>query len=251
MKLYKIIMLTIGIMMLSSLTASAETEYDDQDDVWHYVFPYYQSQTVSNQLNSDIKEISAEISGDQITLSMTLWPGGTFTRGQYGHASYMMFYNTSDAYYIFSYSDSIGGETEGYGMGYSIGNYTPPFSQGEASVNGDTISVTMDKVGEDTTTTELHGLTWVWEGYGENQSVLDHWHDWVGDYEWTPELDPGDDGNGNDNGNNNANNGNDNGDGDGDGDVQQNPPTGTPGFETIAVIAAIGISLIILRRKRK
>ena len=36
------------------------------------------------------------------------------------------------------------------------------------------------------------------------------------------------------------------GDEDGDGDK---PPTGTPGFETITVLAALGVALIILRIK--
>ena len=238
MKIWKSSMLIIGIsvLALSSLTVSAETESDDQGDVWHYVFPYYQSQTTSDQPNNDIKEIKAEISGDLITLSMTLWPGGTFTRGQYEYASYIMFYNTSDAYYMLTYSDLIGEEAGGVAFGYSLADYTP--TTREVVVNGNTISATMEKVGNDTTTTELYGITWVYEGYGTDQMNLDHWHDWVGDYEWEPDLDPGD--------------------GDGDGDVDGNetdgsgtsPSSGTPGFETIAVIAAIGIALIILRRRK-
>jgi hypothetical protein len=216
------------------MTAVAETESDAQGDVWHYVFPYYQSQTVANQPNSDIKEIKAEINGDQITLSMTLWPGGTFTRGQYGYASYMMFYNTSDAYYTLSYSDLTGEEAVGMAMGYSLGGDTPLFAAAdEVVVDGNTLSATMDKVGEDTTTTELYGLTWVWEVHGEDQWDYDHWHDLVGDYDWAPDFDPGD-------------NGDDGGNG---GSGTSPPPSGTPGFETLAVIAALGIALIILRRK--
>ena len=115
---------------------------------------------------------------------MTLWPGGTFTRGQYGYAYYIMFYNTSDAYYTLSYSDLTGEESGGMAMGYSLGGDTPSFTAAdEVVVDGNTISATMDKVGEDTTTTELYGLTWVWEGYGEDQWDYDHWHDWAGDYD--------------------------------------------------------------------
>ena len=228
MKLRKSSMLIIGVsvIILASLTASAETESDAQGDVWHYVFPYYQSQTVSNQPNSDIKEISAEISGDQITLSMTLWPGGEISRGEYGYASYIMFYNTSDAYYTLSYADLIDEESGGFAMGYSLAGYTPPSSFGEVAVNGNTISATMDIVGEDTTTTKLYGLAWVWEGYGADQYDLDHWHDWAGDYEENLGFDPGG------NGGNGGNNG------------------GTPGFETLTVLAALGVAFIILRRKK-
>jgi len=226
-RVWKSSLLIMGlcVLVLSSMTAVAETESDAQGDVWHYVFPYYQSQTVANQPNSDIKEIKAEISGDQITLSMTLWPGGTFTRGQYEYASYIMFYNTSDAWYTMTYGDLTGEEAGGMAMGYSLAGYTPPYSTGEVVVNGNTISATMDKVGEDTTTTELYGLAWVWEGHGEDQWDYDHWHDWVGDYDWAPDFGPGDNG--------------DNGGG-----------GGTPGFETLAVIAAIGVALIIFRRRK-
>jgi len=236
MRIWKSSLLIIGlcVLVLSSMTAVAETESDAQGDVWHYVFPYYQSQTVANQPNSDIKEIKAEINGDQITLSMTLWPGGTFTRGQYGYASYMMFYNTSDAYYTLLYNDLTGEEAVGIATGYSLGGDTPSVTAAdEVVVDGNTLSATMDKVGEDTTTTELHGLTWVWEVHGEDQWDYDHWHDLVGDYDWAPDFDPGD-------------NGDDGGNG---GSGTSPPPSGTPGFETLAVIAALGIALIILRRK--
>ena len=62
-----ILLTSFFVLTLSAFTVCGVTESDDQGDVWHYVFPYYQSQTVSDRPNSDIKEISAEISGDQIT----------------------------------------------------------------------------------------------------------------------------------------------------------------------------------------
>lgn len=242
MRIWKSSLLIIGlsVLVLSSISAVAETETDPQGDVWHYVFPYYASQTVSNRPNSDIKEISAEISGDQITLSMTLWPGGTFSRGEYGYAYYIMYYNTSDAYYMLTYSDIIEGESVGAAMGFSLAGYTPPMATGEVVVNGNTISTTMDKVGDDTANTELYGLSWVWEGYGAEQYTLDHWHDWAGDYEENLGFDPGTGGDGD-------------GDGDGDGEdsgTTTTPPSGTPGFETLAVIIALGVALIIFRRRK-
>jgi hypothetical protein len=228
MKLWKssILIIGIGVLVISSMSAVAKTESDPQNDVWHYVFPYYQSQAVS-QPNSDIKELKAEISGDQITLSMTLWPGGTFSRGQYGHASYMMFYNTSDAYYTLAYGDLTGEEAGGYAMGYSLDGSYPLPSSAEVTVNGDTISATMDKVGNDTTTTELYGLTWVWEGYGAEQYNLAHWHDYAGDYEKDLGFDPG-----------------------GNGGNGAPHPSGTPGFEVLTLIAALGVAFIILRRRK-
>lgn len=180
MRIWKSNLLIIGlcVLVLSSMTAVAETESDTQGDVWHFIWPYWQEQTVSNQPNLDIKEIKAEISGDQITLSMALWPGGTFSRSDNSYAMYIMFYNTSDAYYMMSYSDIIGEEPLGSSLGISLdGTYLPPMSSAEVIVNGDTISATMDKVGDDTTTVEMYGVAWMYEEYYGEQLTHDQWHD--------------------------------------------------------------------------
>ena len=243
MKTLKISKTFLGILALIniiSLTATAETESDVQGDVWHITYPYWQSQNVSNQPNIDIKEIKAEISGDQITLSMTLWPEGSFSRNQFEYAAYIMFYNTSDAYYMMSYSDIIGLDPFGSAMGFSLnGGYLP--SSAEVTVSGDTISATLDKVGDDTIKVEFYGTAWMYEKFNEEQYLRDSWHDWVGDYSWNPEIEPGDE--------------------DEDDDVIIAPPQdnqttskkedkGTPGFEAVAVIAAIAITFILLRKKK-
>ena len=280
MKIWKTSLLIIGItlfLILSAMAANAETETDAQGDVWHYVYPYYQSQTVLDQPNCDIKEIKAEISGDQITLSMTLWPGGTFSRSQYEYATYIMYYNTSDAWYMLTYSDLAGEESGGVAMGYSLGTYDPPFATAEVTVNSETISATMDKVGDDTTTTELYGLSWIWEGYGAEQYDYDHWHDWVGDYTWIPDLNPDEVEPEPDDGDENitcwqCNENNESvsqtfpaGTVCGEGDAEEYPyntkpncgngnggdggTTGSPGFEIFALI--IGITILIFMYKRK
>lgn len=240
MKLLKTgIIYIMAIIILSNLIVSAEKEEDDKDDVWHYVYPYYQSQTVNTHPNSDIKEIKAEIEGNKITLSMTLWPGGIFSREQYGYASYLVFYNTSDAWYSLSYSDLDGEKPTGFALGYSTANYTPPITSGEVILNDSTITVTMDIVGENTTTTEFYGVSWVWEEYGEERFTRDHWHDWVGNYEWNPELDPGS------YGDNESDNSSDNG-----GINDKKTTDNTPGFELTAIFAALTITYIILRRNK-
>ena len=236
MKMRKSSILIIGIrvLLLSSITVSAETESDAQGDVWHFAYPYWQEQTVSNQPNIDIKEIKAEFSGDQITLSMTLWPGGTFSPSGYGErVMYAVFFNTSDAIYTLPYTISInetgGTEAGGFATGISTTGAGASSGSKDITVTANTISVTLDKAGEDTTKVKLWGTSWMHAKYGGEQYLHDSWYDWVGDFD--PGLDIGP--------------------GDGDGDGQQKPPTGTPGFEAIAVIAAFGIALIILRRKRK
>jgi len=61
MIIWKSSLLIIGlcVLVLSSMTAVAETESDTQGDVWHFVYPYWQEQTIDNQPNVDIKEIKA------------------------------------------------------------------------------------------------------------------------------------------------------------------------------------------------
>jgi hypothetical protein len=240
MKLLKTGMIyIILIIIISNLVATAEKEEDDKDDVWHYVNPYYQPQTVNNQPNIDIKEIKTEIEGIKITLSMTLWPGGIFSRGQYKYASYLVFYNTSDAWYSLTYSDLDGEKPTGFALGYSKANFTPPITSGEVIINGSTISVTMDKVGENTTTTDFYGLSWVWDEYGEERYTRDHWHDWVGNYEWNPELDPGSVGD------------NESDKSDNNGEINDQKTSGnTPGLELTAIFSALAITYIILRRNK-
>lgn len=246
MKLWKSSVLIIGIAVLlfSSMTVTAETESDAQGDVWHFVYPYWEKQTIDDQPNIDIKEIKAEINEDQITLSMTLWPGGAFTRSQYEKAAYIMFFNTSDAWYMMSYVDNVGENPMHSAFGTSLtGSYTPPISFGNVTVNGDTISATLDKVGDDTTTIELYGTAWIYEDYGAEQYIKDSWFDWVGDYTWDPDFEP-EDGDGDDT------------EGDGDGTngngSEENGDTsnGTPGFEVLVLLAAIGTIFIILRRRK-
>jgi len=232
-----ILIVGIVVLMLSSINASAVTESDAQGDVWHFVWPYWQEQTVSNQPNVDIKEIKAEESGDQITLSMTLWPGGTFIPSDNNYVMAIMFYNISDAFYQMSYSYALGQESFSIGMGTSSDGM-PLMS--DVTVNDNTISTTMNKVGDDTTTVEMYGIIWMYEDQFEDQA--ESWHDWVGDYIWDPDLGPGDDDDDDTTG--------DDDDDDTTGDDDDGTTGGTPGFEAIAVFAALTIALIILRRRK-
>lgn len=246
MKLWKsgVLIIGIAVLLFSSMTVTAETESDAQGDVWHFVYPYWEKQTIDDQPNIDIKEIKAEISGDQITLSMTLWPGGTFTRSQYEKAAYIMFFNTSDAWYMMSYVDNVGENPMHSAFGTSLsGSYIPPYSFGNVTVNGDTISATIEKVGDDSTTVEIYGTAWIFEDYSGGEYTHDQWFDWVGDYTWDPDFEP-EDGDGDDTeGDGDGTNGNGS---EGNGDTSN----GTPGFEVLVLLAAIGTIFIILRRRK-
>ena len=268
MKLKRIIVLMVCLLalLLSSMNASAITESDGQSDVWHFVMPYWQDQTVSNQPNVDIKEIKAEESGDQVTLSMTLWTGGTFVSSGNIYVAYIMFYNISDAWYQMSYAFSPGQEPLSIGMGTSTEGM-PSFGDVTVSDNGEMISTTLDKVGEDTTTVELYGTATLFEEQG---GQAEQWFDWVGDYIWDPDTGPitGPD---TEPGTNDdvtcwqCNENNESvsqtfpaGTVCGEGDAEDYPydaePTcgggGTPGFETLTLLAALAIAFILLRRRK-
>jgi len=249
MKLKRIIvlMVCIVVLLLSSMNVSAITESDGQGDVWHFVWPYWQEQTVSNQPNVDIKEIKVEESGDQVTLSMTLWPGGTFSPAGNKYLMSLMWYNISDAWYSMTYSYFEGEESFSIGMGTSIEGQV---LTGDVIVNGDTISTTLNKMGDDTTTVEMYGTTMMFEDrFGEK---TDQWHDWVGDYIWDPDLGPGDDDDDDTTGDDDDDDttGDDDDDDTTGDDDDDGTNGGTPGFEILSLITAIGVALIILRRKK-
>lgn len=226
-----IIIVCFSVLLFSAIGVVADTEEDDKDDVWHFVYPYWQTQTVGNQANVDIKEISAEISEDQITLSMTLWPDGAFERSDYEAAVYLMFYNTSDAYYWMSYVDTVGQE-EPVGFAWGIllegGGLQ---ALGEVVVTDNVISSTLNITGEDTTALEFYGTAQLWEKYGTgDQYTADAWVDWIGDFSMDLDFDPG------------SNNNN-------DGTIKEKDD-GTPGFEAIALLTAVAVALILIKRRR-
>lgn len=246
-----IIFLSLGIAVLFVLssTVSAETESDPQGDVWHFVYPYWNQQTIDDKPNIDIKEIKAEFNGDQITLSIVLWPGGTFSRGQNEHAAYVMSFNTSDAYYMMSYSDIAGETAAGGAFGMSLEGTSLP-SSGEVTVNDNILSATLEKVGEDTSKMEFWGTAWIYEEYGAEQYLNDAWFDWVGDYDWAPEFAPDedDDQEEKDPGDDETDGEEDEGDG-GNGEDSTNGGS-SPGFELILLLAAFAIIIIVYRKKK-
>jgi hypothetical protein len=252
-----LIIITISIMTMLALstTVSAETESDPQGDVWHFIYPYWNQQTISDKPNVDIKEIKAEVSGDQITLSIVLWPGGTFSRGDYEHVAYVMFFNTSDAFYMMSYADSIGQVATGSALGMSLdmnGTYLP--SAGDAIVTDNVLSATLNKAGDDTTSMEFWGTAYMYEHYGAEQYLNDAWFDWVGDYDWDPELESDDGTDDEDSDDEEPDEGADDEDEGTNGEDSTNgdgsSSSSSPGFELILLIAAFAIIVIIYRKKK-
>ena len=224
MKLWKssILFVSVAVMLLSSMAVSADkTESDPTGDVWHWNYMdgiYGWDVNVANKPNIDVTEISYAISGSQVTLTMKV--AGTITNSE--TVTYCVYLLSSDSTYYFYWTnnDAIGTGTNSEG---SPVDYEP-----EITANGNTITATYDVIGTFSTGIEFYGYAQELTVVGD--TAAEYFQDWVPN-----EGDPpgGDE------------------DGDGDGDGQQKPPTGTPGFEAIAVIAALGVAFIILRRRNR
>jgi len=224
MKIWKrsIFVIGLSVLVLSSLTVSAEAETDPTGDVahwdisdgywgWHY--------NIANKPNVDITEISYSVGEDQLTITIKV--AGTIQNSELN--MYMAYVNTSDATYWMMWSE---GQGSGMAMSTVEGSYEMDFEP-DITASGNTITCIFNAVGTDYTNPEL------WCYAVEYVAVGDTAQEWWGD--WAPgTYSPfyGEEENG------------------GNGGSGTPPSSGTPGFETLAVIAALGVVFIILRRKK-
>ncbi len=226
-----IILLFVGfaILVMSAVTVSAVTETDAIGDVYDVV-----SDTIVSRPNIDITTLSYEINGDTATLTMTV--NGNIMDSEY--ITYGMTLSNSTRLsigYMMSYTN---------GVGMVLKDMTN-FMDSEVSVSqGNTIIATFTLSEGEITDFE------VFWGYNmeRDEELGGRWFDYApnpyspyysGDDDDDVEPDEDDDEdiilpNGDDTS------------GGGNGDKGG----GTPGFEAIAVIAAVAVALIILRRKK-
>jgi len=236
MNIRKTSIIVIGAVVFLAIgsTASAEVDTDDQNDVWHWSPPHWVAQAVS-QPNIDIKEISAEVTDTQLTLTLTLWPGGEFNRSDKDAAVYWVYYNTSDAMYYMSYSDTVNSGSQGVAFGMNtagVGGYIP--SVGEVQVTDTSLHCTLNLTGNVTVATDFYAFSWLVEDYQQMDYYAgEGWYDWAGDIDAPGEIEDGT-----------------NGDGTNGGDDDGTGQKGTPGFELAVLLAAIILAGLVIRRRK-
>ena len=226
MKLWKSSMCLVGlaVIVLSCFTASATSIADGSNDIWHFA----QSGTawswggnVGDKPNIDITEVSSSTTGDKVTLMIKV--DGTIQASE--TIFYYVYFNSTDTQYSLVWSNG-----RGYGWAVKEGSY----GQGEnITVSEDTISAEFTSLG-DTSTVDLWGYA-VEYTVLDDQTTHDWWGDWAPNTKFTGSMTP--------NGGNNSTN-------ETNGDNGTNQKPSTPGFEALAVISAVGIIMILIRRNR-
>jgi hypothetical protein len=235
MKLWKYGLLIVGVsaLILSNSVVAADTEIinDPENDVY-YAEGLPPSATyrenVGDQPNVDIKKVSCVIEDGTLTLKLEVASDGTIQNEIDMDYSYNVVLKTSDdgMYTIMvNYAGSAG-------MG--IGPSTPAESAGgELEISGNTLEMVWVFEG-DATVEELYGDA----SYSPTENSV--YRDIAPNTE--DDTDPGND----------DTDGDDTGDGgdDDSGDNNTKKP-GIPGFEAVAVLAAIGVAFILIERRRK
>jgi len=231
MKIWKSSLCLVGfaVIMLSCFTASASSITDGTNDIWHWTqtgTTWSWVGNVGNKPNIDITEVSYSVNDNKITISLQV-SGDIQTSDK---ITYWVFFNTTDTQYWLSYMNGTGG---GFGM-KDVFNIT---SVENVTISGGTLSVVLDVVG-DTTKVDLWGYAWEYTTtFGDITN--EWWGDWVPNEKFTQAPDDGSD--------------DTDGDDDTDGTQDSDDSTGgkgTPGFEVIVFIAAVAVTLLLLRRRQ-
>lgn len=219
MKFWKSNFVVVGLCVLLGSCFVVSAEDDTTGDV------YYTSNAGTagswtqnnNRDNVDITAVSATVNGDKITLSLTVL--GTIQTTE--KFMYYIYYNTSTTNYVVIASS-------GNAIAYATLNTggEGSYGQGNATIAGSTITAVFDVLGG-TESPHLMGIA------VESVDEIHHvwWEDWAPNTGFTGVVDD------------------DDGTGSTQGDDDDNDK-GIPGFEAVTIIAAIGVALILLRRKK-
>ena len=215
MKIWKYNMLfaSMVVLLTVSITVSAETEVDATGDVihWRTTEDGFNWEYDAAKPNIDITEMLCDAAAGTITLSMTI--AGTFEDSAF--ITYSLNYYSSDSGYYMSY---VNGKAQSM--------YTTPTGGGDENTpvitSGNTLTCTFDGSIDDPSTYTFSAATF--QRTALNDPTAEYWTDVYSD-------DAGDD------------------DGSSD-DSSNDEGIGTPGFEVLTLIAAIGIAIIVPRKRK-
>lgn len=258
----KIIALPISLLLLTAIgaTVTAEGVTDPTGDVYHWQYSggtYGWDTNIGNKPNIDITDISYSVSGEQVTLTLTV--AGSIIDSEL--ISYWAYVNTSDSNYMFSWNN---GESMGWGTNTQEGSFEMDFEP-EITASGNTITAIYNLIGTFQTGIEVWGWAAEYTSYGN--TAEEWWADWAPEsYSWYEgegsggdsgdtggDDTSGDDSEGDDTGGDISGDNDDSGDTGGSNDDGSNtntpPPSGTPGFGLLAMITAFAAIVLILRKR--
>lgn len=227
------------MLVLTSYSVTATEITDLTGDVYHHKITegtWIWEKSTEGKPEIDITKISYDISGNALTV--TLQCSGNIQDSM--TTSYALYYNTSKATYMFSYSMGIG-------VAWGISSSGEDMKSGTFTASGNTLTGTIEAFGDETFT-ECWSVAFEYSvDVTQIQDIndIEYWADYVpGSFSPWDTTTGGDEGTGDtttgdgDNGGDTEGTGGDNGGG-----------KGTPGFEVLTIITALAIAFIILRRK--
>lgn len=248
MKISKIGLLVTGvsfILFVASSAVSAYTVQDTSNDVAHWAG--YQGTwgwtdiNVEDNPDVDIKELRQSVVDGKMVIELEIY--GTIQNSSLFR--YWFTFNTSDSYYLVTWSNGVGG---GLGMDTS-GQLMMPVLPIVTTKDG-IITATFDMVGTETDAVEFWGYVWQYTTLGDIINS-EWWGDWApntyqlfDEEDILDDEDPDDDEPGGDDSDDDKENGNDNG-------SQGTTDTdGSPGFGVIVLIVGLIILIFISKRKK-
>jgi len=236
MKIRNRTILVIGFFLLlcSCFTASAERINDKTGDVYHRSqsgAAWLWNTNISDRRDIDITEIAYSL--DEAKLKLKLTVAGTIQDSAYYW--YNAYFNTSDTVYTWWWSNG-----SGVSMAYNQAQQKYDIPQNFSLIGNNSISVEFNVLGN-ISIVEVWGQAHQYTTIGPSQQINEWWGDWAPNSKFTGEIIDNDS-------NTNATNGGTNGTTDG-GNGNTSKPS-TPGFEMLAVIIAVAVALILLRKHR-
>jgi hypothetical protein len=277
MKKSVLVFIGAAVLIISSITASAVTESDDTDDIWYIEWDLdnliYKVTTkgIADHPEIDITSVSATLDVTTLTLSITL--DGDINSQSF--AVYSIYYGIQNTtFYVATYTPFSGIATY---AGTGIDGYTGGTTTATISEDQKTISISFD-VTETDESYNLWGITVEYSSIDDMTSgTASYYYDvaplsYAVEYEYTGDVGEGEDDQEDneteepgvnetddglddepvDSGEDDGEDGASGDDGTTDtGDGEETEDNGTPGFEIITLIAAIGVAFILLRKKKK